>query len=183
MESQIDGQIIQLNHTALFVTYVEARPRFYGETLGLPAILRPDFSFPGACLRIGTDPELHLIGGRRTVPIDESARGGHFAMRAGAIGEAPNLLIAKAKGMKFCSARHSDGAQQIFFENLNGHQLEFFVGTYRNHCLSGLPCRERFWGGKWTRRRRPLFGGCFTCPIFLSDSWALAYAAFASARV
>ncbi len=119
-------QVTELNHTAIYVSDVEASVRFYGETLGFPALQRPAFSFPGAWFRLGANQELHLIGERLARPFTEETRGGHFAMRVDDIGEAAKLL--KTKGVKFRSARRPDGAQQIFFEDPDGHQLEFFVG-------------------------------------------------------
>jgi lactoylglutathione lyase len=119
-------QIVELNHVALFVSSVEASARFYGETLGLPVLTRPAFDFPGAWFRIGRDQELHLIGGRLAAPLEEGSRAGHFAMRVADLGETAKLL--KGNGIKFRSSRRPDGAQQIFFEDPDGHQLEFFVG-------------------------------------------------------
>ena len=118
--------ITELNHVALFVTSVEASANFYGELIGLRVLNRPAFDFPGAWFQIGAHQELHLIGGRLSAPLDEGSRAGHFAMRVDDIGEAAKLL--KGKGVKFRSARRPDGAQQIFFEDPDGHQLEFFVG-------------------------------------------------------
>ncbi len=119
-------QITELNHVALHVSSVESSSRFYGETLGFPALPRPAFTFPGAWFRLGRNQELHLIGGKLAEPLTEETRGGHFAMRVDDIGEAAKLL--KGKGVKFRSTRRPDGAQQIFFEDPDGHQLEFFVG-------------------------------------------------------
>jgi lactoylglutathione lyase len=124
--AELRMQITELNHVALFVTSVEVSARFYAETIGLPVLHRPAFDFPGAWFRIGSNQELHLIGGRLAAPINEGSRAGHFAMRVDDIGEAAKLL--KGKGVKFRSARRPDGAQQIFFEDPDGHQLEFFVG-------------------------------------------------------
>ena len=124
--AEISMQVTELNHTAIYVSDVEASARFYGETLGFPVLQRPAFSFPGAWFRLGTNQELHLIGERLAQPFTEETRGGHFAMRVDDIGEAAKLL--KTKGVKFRSARRPDGAQQIFFEDPDGHQLEFFVG-------------------------------------------------------
>jgi len=119
-------RVTELNHVALFVTSVEASSRFYGEVLGFPPLPRPAFSFPGAWFQLGANQELHLIGGRLSAPLDEGSRAGHFAMRVDDLGEAAKLL--KSKGVKFRSSRRPDGAQQIFFEDPDGHQLEFFVG-------------------------------------------------------
>jgi lactoylglutathione lyase len=119
-------QTTELNHVAIYVSSIEASTRFYGEILGFTLLPRPAFSFPGAWFRLGINQELHLIGERLNQPFTEETRGGHFAMRVADIGEAAKLL--KTKGVPFRSARRPDGAQQIFFEDPDGHQLEFFVG-------------------------------------------------------
>jgi catechol 2,3-dioxygenase-like lactoylglutathione lyase family enzyme len=119
-------QIAELNHIAIHVRSVEISCRFYGETLGFPALPRPAFSFPGAWFRIGHNQELHLIGDRLAAPFTEKTRGGHFAMRVDDMGEAAKLLAAK--GIVFSSHRRPDGARQIFIEDPDGHQLEFFAG-------------------------------------------------------
>jgi catechol 2,3-dioxygenase-like lactoylglutathione lyase family enzyme len=119
-------QITELNHVAIYVSSVEASSRFYGETLGFPQLPRPAFNFPGAWFRIGQHQELHLIGERLAAPFTEKTRGGHVAMRVDDIGEAASLL--KRKGIQFRHTRRPDGAQQIFIEDPDGHQLEFFVG-------------------------------------------------------
>ncbi len=119
-------EITELNHVALFVSSVETSTHFYAKVLGLPLLHRPAFDFPGAWLKIGSQQELHLIGERLNQPFTDENRGGHFAMRVSDLAEAAKLL--KAGGIPFRSARRPDGAQQIFFLDPDGHQLEFFVG-------------------------------------------------------
>jgi catechol 2,3-dioxygenase-like lactoylglutathione lyase family enzyme len=119
-------QISELNHVALHVSSVEASARFYGETLGFPALPRPAFTFPGAWFQIGRNQELHLIGDKLGEPFTEKTRGGHFAMRVDDLDGAARLL--KQKGIRFRSTLRPDGTRQIFLEDPDGHQLEFFVG-------------------------------------------------------
>jgi lactoylglutathione lyase len=117
-------EIIELNHLALHVMSVDASACFYGEVLGLPVIPRPDFPFPGAWFRIGREQELHLIGGRLAGRVTESSRGGHFAMRVPDIEAAARRL--REKGIAFRGpAPRPDGMLQIFFEDPDGHVVEF----------------------------------------------------------
>ena len=119
-------QITELNHVAIHVSSVGASAHFYGETLGFPVLPRPAFTFPGAWFRIGRNQELHLIGEKLAAPFTEETCGGHFAMRVDDLDEAASLL--KQKGIRFRSTLRPDGARQIFFEDPDGHQLEFFTG-------------------------------------------------------
>ena len=116
-------KIDELNHVALHVSDVPLSSRFYGDALGLPPLPRPDFDFPGAWVRIGAVQELHLIGERLNGPVDDSSRGGHFAMRVPDIQAAASHL--KAKGLKFRGpGLRPDGAYQIFLEDPDGHVVE-----------------------------------------------------------
>jgi catechol 2,3-dioxygenase-like lactoylglutathione lyase family enzyme len=117
-------QITELNHVALFVSSVEASARFYGESLGLPVIPRPAFSFPGAWFRLGAQQELHLIGGRLNAPVNEGSRAGHFAMQVRDIEATAKYLRGKGVGFRGPAPR-PDGALQIFLEDPDGHLVEF----------------------------------------------------------
>jgi catechol 2,3-dioxygenase-like lactoylglutathione lyase family enzyme len=50
----------KLHHAALRVSDVERSKRFYESLLGLAAVERPDFGFPGAWYGLG-EGQLHLI--------------------------------------------------------------------------------------------------------------------------
>jgi catechol 2,3-dioxygenase-like lactoylglutathione lyase family enzyme len=117
-------QITELNHVALFVGSVEASARFYRESLGLPVLPRPDFDFPGAWFRIGSQQELHLIGGRLNAPVDQGTRSGHFAMQVKDIEATAKLLRERGVAFRGPSPR-PDGARQIFLEDPDGHLVEF----------------------------------------------------------
>jgi len=116
-------KIIHLNHVALQVKNVEATVRFYEDIVGLKQIPRPAFGFPGAWFRIGVDQELHLIDGAAG-QASQSNRGDHFAMMVDSIEEAEAML--RGKGITFKGPHHRpDGAKQIFFEDPDGHVVEF----------------------------------------------------------
>lgn len=113
-------QVVELNHVALDVAEVEASVRFYGGALGLPALPRPAFSFPGAWFRLGPRQELHLIGDRgRAV----GERSGHFALQVADIHAAAARL--RAEGVAFRGPKpRPDGALQIFTADPDGNVVE-----------------------------------------------------------
>lgn len=73
-----------LHHVSLTVTDLERAKEFYGKTLCLKEIQRPDFDFPGAWYEI-EGHQLHLIvdPSSQTIRKDKSisSREGHFALR------------------------------------------------------------------------------------------------------
>lgn len=73
-----------VQHVALPVTDLAAARRFYGETLGLREIARPEFDFDGAWYALGAQ-QLHLIVNPRALPLRGSrqidSRGAHVALR------------------------------------------------------------------------------------------------------
>jgi catechol 2,3-dioxygenase-like lactoylglutathione lyase family enzyme len=113
-------RVIELNHVALDVADVAASVRFYRDALGLSELARPDFDFPGAWFRLGTQQELHLIGDRGR-PMSE--RAGHFALLVGDINAAAAQL--RAAGAVFRGPKpRPDGAQQIFTADPDGNVIE-----------------------------------------------------------
>lgn len=120
MNTPKDFTIIELNHVALNVGDVSACEQFYGEVLGLPALLRPAFSFPGAWFRIGAQQELHLIGDRTE---DGSKARGHFAMLVSNLDAVATRLKAAEVEFRGPKAR-PDGARQIFTADPDGNVIE-----------------------------------------------------------
>jgi len=114
-------KIRELNHVALHVADLEASRRFYGELLGLEEIARPAFKFPGAWYRYGVHQELHLIvDAELTGP---RGTGTHHALEVDSI-EAAAAHLQKV-GIAFRGVNNRpDGAQQIFFQDPDGHTIE-----------------------------------------------------------
>lgn len=113
--------IRELNHVALHVSDLEASRRFYRESLGLEEIPRPQFKFPGAWFRYGVAQELHLIVD--TELSGPRGAGTHHALEVDSI-EAAAQHLQKA-GIEFRGINHRpDGAQQIFFQDPDGHTIE-----------------------------------------------------------
>ena len=116
-------RIRQLDHVAIHVRDVAASRAFYGGVLGLREMPRPDFDFDGAWYAIGDRHELHLIGDR-TKPPQSDPRGTHFAIEVADIQEAAEFL--SGAGIEFDTIRtRPDGARQIFFQDPDGHWIEY----------------------------------------------------------
>jgi catechol 2,3-dioxygenase-like lactoylglutathione lyase family enzyme len=76
-------EIQTIHHVSLPVTDLARAKRFYEDVLGLEAIERPNFPFPGAWYRAG-EGHVHLIvSNRQTLRIGKSvdSRDIHFAIR------------------------------------------------------------------------------------------------------
>lgn len=116
-------KILQINHVALHVQDVAVSERFYRMQIGLDAIPRPDFDFPGAWFRIGVDQELHLIGDR-TAAVQSHHRGTHFAVLVDDIQRWDEHLAA-AGAERLPVKTRPDGARQIFVIDPDGHWIEF----------------------------------------------------------
>ncbi|HEY3757951.1 MAG TPA: VOC family protein [Opitutaceae bacterium] len=114
---------LELNHVAIAVSDVPRSVRFYRDALGLLEIPRPAFNFPGAWFRVGSNQELHLIGGHAG-PVAAAKRGeGHFALRVPDLATAEQTL--RARHAPFDGPmRRPDGARQIFLADPDGNVIE-----------------------------------------------------------
>ncbi|EMR01807.1 VOC family protein [Cesiribacter andamanensis] len=115
--------IEELNHVAIWVKDLEASRAFYQRQLGLEAIPRPAFDFPGAWFRLGAGQELHLIGGRKQeLSLD---RRHHFALKVRSAREAAHWL--QQKGVTYRGPKpRPDGAIQLFIQDPDGYTIELF---------------------------------------------------------
>jgi glyoxylase I family protein len=87
-----------IHHVSLPVTDLQASMKFYGDILGLKAIERPAFNFPGAWYQLG-DRQLHLIVHDKSTfragkAVD--SRDIHVAIRVQSYRE--TLLFLRSKG-------------------------------------------------------------------------------------
>jgi len=122
MQQSTDTLVIhELNHIALYVSDLAASMRFYGETLGLPALERPDFGFGGAWYSLGSQ-ELHLIVETQSPGRDRSAV--HFALRVDDAAAAREVLVARGVVDMSTAAPRPDGALQVFFRDPDGYLIE-----------------------------------------------------------
>ena len=116
-------KILELNHVAIHVTDVERSRVFYRDVLRLEALPRPAFDFPGAWFRLGANQELHLIGRRGAVAVDDADN--HFALRVENIAAWEKHL--QQAGAEFRKSIRPDGAWQIFLRDPDGHFVELFT--------------------------------------------------------
>lgn len=114
-------QVRELNHIAIHVRDLQASEHFYGDTLGLPHLPRPDFSFPGAWFAFGSQ-ELHLL-------VDPARRRDerttvHFALLVGDAYAAHAELVKRGVPILGGPAPRPDGAVQVFFSDPDGYVIE-----------------------------------------------------------
>ena len=112
-----------LNHVALHVSNLDESRQFYGGSLGLEKIKRPDFDFPGEWYRLGESQELHLIAGRKD-DVNSSTRGNHYALGVKSMDEAEAYLAETGIPHTPRQVR-PDGAFQIYCEDPDGYWIEF----------------------------------------------------------
>jgi len=119
MDTSNPLEVRELNHVALHVRDLAASEHFYGETLGLPTLPRPDFNFPGAWFALGSQ-ELHLIVDERAEP----QRTVHIALRVDDALAAHALLVSRGVTAASPPAPRPDGAIQVFLKDPDGHLIE-----------------------------------------------------------
>lgn len=118
-------KILELNHVAIVVSDVSRSCAFYRDVLQLASLPRPAFDFPGAWFRLGTNQELHLIGGRGETVV-AGPRGNHFALQVQDLAAWERHLKGAGAGFQPKKQR-PDGAWQIFLRDPDGHYIELFT--------------------------------------------------------
>lgn len=117
--------IKELNHVAIYITDVERSRAFYREVLCLESMPRPNFNFPGAWFRLGSQ-ELHLIAEFGGCPFQNHERN-HFALRVDDI-DSWESHLRKVNASYAPRKRRPDGAIQIFLSDPDGNIIELFTG-------------------------------------------------------
>ncbi|MBC7807682.1 MAG: VOC family protein [Akkermansiaceae bacterium] len=123
-DSDRDGpplRVRELNHIAIHVRDLAESKRFYGETLGLPLLPRPDFGFDGAWYALGTQ-ELHLI--IDTEHRDDPRHSVHLALLVGDAVAAHTELERRGVSIVSKPNPRPDGAVQVFFRDPDGYLIE-----------------------------------------------------------
>lgn len=121
MQTSMPG-ISQFDHVAVEVADLERSAEFYRSVLGLAAIPRPAFKFPGAWFRLGEVPELHLIVGTDKEHGGDR-RGNHYALRV----EDTKVWEKRLRDMDMPfhgPGQRPDGFFQIYVDDPGGNVIE-----------------------------------------------------------
>jgi catechol 2,3-dioxygenase-like lactoylglutathione lyase family enzyme len=113
--------IRELNHVMIRVSDLAASMRFYGETLGLRALPRPAFDFPGAWFALGQQ-ELHLVADPK--PPSGPKGHHHFAIWVEDHAAAHRDLMDKGWPHLRGPQLRPDGVAQLFVTDPDGYVLE-----------------------------------------------------------
>jgi glyoxylase I family protein len=113
-------RIMEYHHVGLVVRNLEKCQWFYGQILGLRAIPRPAFSFPGEWYRIGPGTQLHLMVLEETIP--QTMR--HFALEvldfANTVQELGKMKVDIVEG----PGKRPDGSDYLFCKDPDGNLIE-----------------------------------------------------------
>ena len=113
--------VLELNHVTLYVRDLEASVVFYGDVLGLPRLLRPDFGFAGAWFALGSQ-QLHL--NVDTQNQDKERHSLHIAFLVQDASAAAEILRERSVAIINGPSLRPDGAVQVFFQDPDGYLLE-----------------------------------------------------------
>jgi glyoxylase I family protein len=112
-------QLEGIHHVSLNVRDHEVARHWYVEKLGLTAIDRPDFGFPGSWMAFPDGRQVHLI----EVAGHEAPTGQHFAIRVSDIDDAVAAL--RARGVEVGDPYDvPGGGRQAFLNDPSGNLLE-----------------------------------------------------------
>lgn len=114
-------RVRELNHVAIHVRDLAESKLFYGETLGLPLLPRPDFGFDGAWFALGGQ-ELHLI--IDTEHRNDPRHSVHFALLVEDAYAAHAELTRRGVPIVSKPNPRPDGAVQVFFRDPDGYLIE-----------------------------------------------------------
>ncbi|MDH3706710.1 MAG: VOC family protein [Acidimicrobiia bacterium] len=107
-----------VQHVSFNVVDFEAALPFYTDVLGLMAVPRPDFGFPGAWLDTGNGVQIHLIED----PSFVAPSGPHLAFETDDI--AAEVARLRELGIEVTDPFELNGMRQAFFHDPSGNQFE-----------------------------------------------------------
>ena len=111
----------RIEHVAILVTDLSRAKTFYGQTMGLEEVDRPDsFDFPGAWYEIGPT-YLHLLG--KPNPDSDSPR--HFCLWVRDIHAAARRLEASGVQVDWHKKHKIPGVDRFFIHDPDGNRIEF----------------------------------------------------------
>jgi len=108
------------HHVALVVKDLEACIRFYGSTLGLETVERPEFDFAGHWFQVGKTSQLHLMVIAETIP--QTMR--HMAIEVEDFMAAIRTLEAQGIQITEGPAKRVDGSDYLFCKDPDGNLIE-----------------------------------------------------------
>jgi len=108
------------HHMALVITNLDKCIWFYGKVLGLKAVERPAFNFPGHWFQVGETSQLHLIVMNET--ISETMR--HIAIEVEDFHAAIQTLEAQDIQITEGPGKRVDGSDYLFCKDPDGNLIE-----------------------------------------------------------
>lgn len=126
-------QVNRYDHITLISADLEATRHFYVDLLGMEQVPRPNFSFPGLWLQVGS-MQIHVTlasdeagqagWGDRGVKI--TSRGHHFAFEVDDCQTAIDALTAANVEIASPLQTRPDGVKQVYFYDPDRHVVELF---------------------------------------------------------
>lgn len=122
-----------IDHIAVVCKDMEASRHFYQDVLGMEAVPRPNFPFPGLWFQAGST-QIHVImeseeagpagsgESRGTMP----QRGTHFAFEVDSCAEANRILTENRIEIVAGPQSRPDGFQQLYIADPDGYLVEIF---------------------------------------------------------
>ncbi len=119
MPIKIEG----LHHAGFLVTDIDRAAAFYEGILGLLALPRPDFGFPGRWYDLGTGQQLHLMeSDQAQSQTDQPNFDRHIALSVGDVEETERAL--EQAGVTVARGSGRAGRPQLFIRDPDGNMIE-----------------------------------------------------------
>ena len=116
-------EIAGFHHAGFVVTDIDRAADFYENVLGLRALPRPDFGFPGRWYDLGQGQQLHLMSAAEMPGhADPPSRDRHIALNVPDIRATEEQLRALGVAVGYGSGR--GGNPQLFIRDPDGNTIE-----------------------------------------------------------